>query len=145
VFTTIAKLPGHQLRFHKRSKDGSSKCDIFHTGEHTDAVWGVIFNIPAAEKSALDRAEGRGSGYDERIVVLTLPNGEQLKAVTYAAEAKAIVEDLAPYSWYKDFVASGATEHGLPADYVETVLGRVVAMRDPDVERERRERMKLRP
>lgn len=25
----IAFLPGHELRFHKRSKDGSGKCDAF--------------------------------------------------------------------------------------------------------------------
>jgi gamma-glutamylcyclotransferase len=65
-FTTNAKLLRYQLRFHKRSKDESSKCNAFHTGEDTDIVWGVIFNILAAEKKALDRAEGLGSGYDEK-------------------------------------------------------------------------------
>jgi gamma-glutamylcyclotransferase len=31
-FVTTAKLAGYQLRFHKLSRDGSSKCDAFRTG-----------------------------------------------------------------------------------------------------------------
>lgn len=31
TFVAVARLAGHQLRFHKVSKDGSSKCDAFHT------------------------------------------------------------------------------------------------------------------
>jgi len=65
-FVTTAQLLGHQLRFHKRSNDKSSKCDAFHSGADTDIIWGAIFNISAAEKKALDNAEGLGSGYNEK-------------------------------------------------------------------------------
>ena len=42
----------------KRSKDGSAKCNAFRTAEPTDAVIGVVYEIPTNEKPALDRAEG---------------------------------------------------------------------------------------
>jgi hypothetical protein len=47
-----AKLQNHSLRFHKRSDDRSGKCDACFTGEAADIVWGVIFDIDAAEKPA---------------------------------------------------------------------------------------------
>ena len=35
-----AYLSGYTLRFHKKSKDGSGKCDAFYTGNPNDVVWG---------------------------------------------------------------------------------------------------------
>jgi gamma-glutamylcyclotransferase len=56
----------------------------------------VVFNISAAEKKALDRAEGLGSGYNEKTVDLITPAGEHLKAITYYADNTAIREGLSP-------------------------------------------------
>jgi hypothetical protein len=61
-FNTIARLLRHRLCFHKKSVDGSSKCDAFETGSERDAVWGVVFDILPSEKQALDKAEGLGNG-----------------------------------------------------------------------------------
>jgi hypothetical protein len=85
-FVTTAKLLGHQLCFHKRSNDKSSKCDAFHSGVDTDIIWGAVFNISAAEKKALDKAVGLGSGYNETTVDLITPAGEHLRAITYYAD-----------------------------------------------------------
>src|SRR5207247_6479737 len=42
----IGKLLNHSLRFHKRSTDGSAKCDAYYfTGKPQDVIWGVIFEI----------------------------------------------------------------------------------------------------
>jgi hypothetical protein len=141
-FVTTAKLLGFQLRFHKRSSDGSSKCNAFHTGVDTDLIWGTVFNIPAAEKKALDKAEGLGSGYNERTVDLIAPTGEHMKAITYYADRTAIVEGLSPYTWYKDLVLNGASEHGLPADYVALSIQAAAATKDPDADREKRSRFR---
>jgi gamma-glutamylcyclotransferase len=143
-FVTIANLSGRQLHFHKQSKDGSSKCDLFHTGVATDVVWGVVFDTAEAEKQDLDRAEGLRAGYNDQVVVLTKPNGEQIEAVTFVADATAIVKGIAPFTWYKDFVAGGAQEHGLPPDYIATSIGPVLAVQDPKPEREQEERAKVR-
>lgn len=139
-FVTTAKLLRHQLRFHKRSNDKSSKCNAYETGSDTDIIWGTVFNISAAEKKALDKAEGLGSGYNEKTMDLITPTGEYLKAITYYAADTAIVEGLSPYTWYKDLVLNGAAEHGLPANYVASSIEAVTATKDPDAGRDQRNR-----
>jgi len=131
-FVTIAKVTGHQLRFHKRSNDQSSKCDVFYTGDQTHTVWGVVYDIPVSEKGELDGFEGLGSGYEDLKVAVTLPNGDQLSAQTYVADPDYIREGLAPYSWYKAYVQAGAAEHGLPQQYIAEAIAPVVATKDPD-------------
>ena len=54
----IGYVEGRRLTFDKVSKDGSGKCDAESTGENTDRVYGVIFEIASTEKAALDKAEG---------------------------------------------------------------------------------------
>jgi gamma-glutamylcyclotransferase (GGCT)/AIG2-like uncharacterized protein YtfP len=139
-FIVAAKLQGYQLRFHKRSSDNSSKCNAFYTGVETDFIWGTVFNIFAVEKKSLDKAEGLGHGYNEKTVDLITTSGEHLNAITYYAESTAIAEGLAPYTWYKDLVLNGATEHGLPADYVTLSIEVVTPTKDPDASREKRNR-----
>jgi hypothetical protein len=143
-FVSIARLPKHQLRFHKKSRDGSSKCDASYTGAELDVVWGVVFDIAASEKSKLDKAEGLGGGYNAHSVLVMTPTGKSLEAATYLADATAIVNDLAPYTWYKEFVQQGAEEHGLPEDYVVAAIRATKPVLDPDLQREREERAKLR-
>ncbi|WP_354115951.1 gamma-glutamylcyclotransferase family protein [Bradyrhizobium sp. LA7.1] len=139
-FITVAKLAGHQLRFHKLSeKDHSSKCDIFRTGDEAHTVWGVVYDIPVSEKAELDRFEGVRNGYEDLEVRITLPNGDQLSAQTYVADPDYIREGLAPYSWYKAYVQAGASEHGLPQQYVAEAIAPVNATKDPDPVREAKE------
>ena len=71
-----AYLAGHSLRFHKKSIDGSAKCDIKHTQIHDDRVHGVVYEIPVREKTVLDRYEGLGNGYEDKQVSIVLPGGE---------------------------------------------------------------------
>lgn len=52
---------------------------------------------------------------------------------------------LIPFGWYWDFVAEGAREHGLPADYVARFIDSVRRIDDPDPARERVERGKRDP
>ena len=143
-FVAIAKLARHQLRFHKLSKkDRSSKCDAFHTDVAADELWGVVYDITAAKKPALDEFEGLGYGYEDVEVVVTLPTGEQLAARTYVADPQFIREGLAPYSWYKAYVQAGAVEHGLPLEYVAALIEAVTAEADPDQGRHDEETAKL--
>ena len=144
-FVTIAKLTGHQLRFHKLSKkDKSSKGDAFHTGVATDEVWGVVFDIPASKKTVLDAFEGLGYGYQDAEVQVVTPTGEQLHVRTYIADPGSIRPKLAPYSWYKAYVLAGAVEHGLPPGYIAAAIESVVALQDPDNKRHAEETAKLR-
>ena len=116
-FVATGFLKGHVLKFHKRSKDGSGKCNAYYTGRETDHLWGVVFEIDLSEKRNLDKAEGLGNGYEERAVIIECQGGP-VDAVTYLAQPTAIDNSLLPYQWYKDFVVDGANENGLPVPYV---------------------------
>ncbi len=109
-----------------------------------DVVWGVVFDMAASEKPKLDKAEGLGGGYNARSAVVMSAFGGYAEATTYLADASAIVQDLAPYTWYKEFVERGAVEYGLPEDYVVAAIRATKSLSDPDLQRERDERAKLR-
>jgi cation transport regulator ChaC len=143
TFVAIARLVGHQLRFHKVSTDGSSKCDAYRTNSETDTVWGVVFDIPSAEKPNLDREEGLGKGYEDAQVVVELSDGTQLEALTYVASTDSVRSGLAPYIWYKAYVEAGAKEHELPEEYIAEAISSVEAVQDSDRARHERERAKL--
>ncbi|NTH16648.1 RES domain-containing protein [Agrobacterium rhizogenes] len=139
----IATLVGHELHFHKSSKDGSAKCDAFWTGSPADLVVGVLYNIPVAQKAALDKAEGLGHGYDEATITVLTGEGRPVDAVTYLASDGAIDDKLKPYQWYKDFVESGAREHDLPDAYVQRYIADVAAVPDPDESRDKARRAEI--
>jgi cation transport regulator ChaC len=135
-----ATLPGHVLRFHKRSRDKSGKCNVFATANSADRVLGVLFAIDKAERSKLDGAEGLNKGYHDATVTVINEHGRRRKVLTYVATPDSIDDNLKPYTWYKDFVVSGAKECGLPTDYVSEFIEAVEAVDDPDEKRAQRER-----
>lgn len=135
-----AALSGHVLRFHKRSKDQSGKCDAFETGDDADRVIGVLYAIDPTERHNLDAAEGLNKGYRDATVTVLDAQGRRMKALVYLATPDFIDDSLRPYTWYKHHVLTGAFEHRLPADYVIEFVESAEAQPDPDEERDRRER-----
>lgn len=125
----------YQLRWHKKSWDGSGKCDVFFTGDPDHQVHGVLFEISESEKERLDRVEGLHHGYEEKMVEVITTSGTVL-AVTYYATV--IDGEVRPYEWYKRYVVEGAIEYGLPDSYVQ-LLRSVDAIKDPDQDRHQRE------
>ena len=141
----VAVLRGYGLRFHKRARDASAKCNTVPTGNADDVVHGALFEIDSGDWDSLDRAEGRGAGY-EREVLQVEPAGDRspehaalVAAQIYLARPEYVDATLLPYGWYRDLVVAGAREHSLPADYIARLEGQPV-MQDPDAEREARER-----
>ncbi|HEY6152262.1 MAG TPA: gamma-glutamylcyclotransferase family protein [Candidatus Udaeobacter sp.] len=132
-----AIIKGYQLRFHKTSRDESGKCNIFKTGDHNDAVYGVVFEVPEDQLKALDKAEGRD--YHHEPLKVTLLDGDHLCTLTYVAGADVIDESMIPYDWYHELVIAGAEQHQLPAPYV-AALREVHSKPDPEKDRpEKRE------
>lgn len=125
------EVTGHQLRFHKRSNDGSAKCDAYHTKDPNDVLHGVVYHISAAQQVLLDSCEGKGYWKHEIPVRV---NSERLAAYMYVADPDFVDPDLVPYDWYKQFVIAGAKEFALPAHYVHAIA-KVPALPDPDSER----------
>lgn len=122
----IAELPGHELRWHKRSRDGSGKCDI--VASDTASMFGVLYEIANDDKRALDSAEGLGAGYEE-IEIEVLCGGHPITAKAYRATDTDPA--LWPYTWYRALVIAGAKEHSLPASYIAR-LESVPANQDSD-------------
>ncbi|KRD72067.1 gamma-glutamylcyclotransferase family protein [Ensifer sp. Root278] len=127
----VAELRGYELRWHKKSKDGSGKCDIVQTDRPDASVFGVLYEIASNEKAGLDKAEGLGAGYDETEIEV-FRGADRLRAKAYVATTTDPA--LTPYSWYRALVIAGAKEHRLPADYIAS-LEAVPANEDLDRER----------
>jgi len=123
VGTTV--LPAHALRFHKRSVDGSAKCDV--VPDTAAVVYGALFELDARDVDALSSAE---EGY-ERVALNVQAAGESREAFTFRARPDRIAPGLTPYRWYRELVMIGARYHGFPAAYVADIA-RVAAADDPD-------------
>jgi hypothetical protein len=119
------RLEGWALRFHKRSQDGSGKCDIVPA----PGMWlfGVVYTLTRQAKTRLDDIEGAGFGY----AVTELNVSGSGRVSTYRAQAHAIDGQLRPYDWYLHLVIAGARHHGFPEDYLAQ-LRSVATREDPD-------------
>ena len=138
----IATLPGHALRFHKRSVDKSGKCNAFATGNENSVI-GVLFSFDPAERAELDKAEGVGSGYEHATVTVINDKGRRRKVLTYLATPDYIDDSLKPFGWYKNFVLVGGKEHGLPPEYIAEYIQSVEAIEDPNKTRDKKQRATL--
>ncbi|MBT2969391.1 MAG: hypothetical protein B6D72_11730 [gamma proteobacterium symbiont of Ctena orbiculata] len=131
-YVTTATLHGHELVFHKRSRDGSAKCDACETENDNQVVIGIVYEISKADRAVLDRIEGLGKGYEVKGVEIITPQGRAMAAYTYFATS--IDKTLKPFHWYKHHVMTGALEYELPLAYIDR-LQRVASRADPDPQR----------
>jgi len=117
--TTTARLAAHRLQFRKRGHDGSAKCDIEHTCQSRDYVFGIVYSLAPGEKAILDQIEGLGRGYEIKHIRALSEEDKFIQAFAYYATD--IDDRLMPYHWYKSHVISGARENCLPRDYISTI------------------------
>lgn len=117
-FIGVATLPHFQIRFHKKSVDGSAKADALFTGRPDDRVFGALYQLSSTDMTLLDQIEDCGIGY-ERKEVFVDACGRDLSAWTYCA--LHIDRSLLPYSWYHRHVLIGAEELRLPDHYIEHI------------------------
>lgn len=136
-----ARLRGYRLRFHKRGRDLSAKCDAWRTGRREDMVHGVLYRIARGDRRILDRAEDLGQGYD-RVRLRVSVSGRQRVVFTYLARREAIAVGLRPFDWYLEYVQRGARHHGLPGRYLQR-LRREASVRDRSSVRRRLNRRVL--
>lgn len=116
---SVGYVPGRRLSFDKFSmRDRSGKCDCEATGNPQDRVYGVVYQIAAFERAALDEAEGLHHGYRDEI--LTVIAGEVTYwALAYVATSKR--QGLPVFDWYLEHVLAGAVENELPSGYVDAL------------------------
>ena len=132
--TGTAIVDGWSLKFHKRGKDGSGKCNIVAA---PGSVFFALYEIDERDKSELDAIEGIGFGYEERYI--QIPGfGEHY---FYAASESHIDNDLQPYTWYRALVLTGLEYHEAPAHHRQQV--RAVAARQDHATSRHRQHMDI--
>ena len=134
----VAKHPEYALTFHKRSNDGSSKCNMFNS--KSGLVYGAIYKLHPDHKNELDRFEGKGYGYLDNQISLQ-HNEIEYTCFTCLAQQSYIVNDLKPYHWYKKLVVMGAQYLQFPDTYISSIEA-IESIDDPDAIR-RKEKEEL--
>ena len=129
----VRKISKHTLIFHKKSQDGSSKCNLLPTGSETDLVYGAIYKIDPEHKRVLDRFEGKGYGYKDDTLHVQY-QGQSYMCFKYSAQQSHIVNNLQPYHWYKKLVVLGAMYLQFPESYIHSIKS-VASVEDPDKNR----------
>jgi hypothetical protein len=119
-----AAVGGRALRFHKRSVDGSGKCNLI---ESDGEIHLAVYELEPRDRDHLDWVEGVGAGYE--IAEIDLP--AYGRCFLYSAADSHIDESLKPYSWYKELVLVGAEYLGFPKPYIEAIAA-VETLVDPD-------------
>ena len=127
----VTKHPNHALTFHKRSNDGSSKCNMFNS--ESDLIYGAIYKLNPEHKDELDRFEGKGYGCIDNLITLEHKDDEYT-CFTYLAQQSHIASDLKPYHWYKKLVILGAQYLQFPDSYIASIEA-VESIEDPDATR----------
>jgi hypothetical protein len=129
----VVKHSHHSLAFHKKSNDGSSKCNLFSTGSESDLVYGAIYKLKSEHKNELDKFEGKGYGYIDSQITL-VHEGKEYTCFTYIAQQSHIVDNLKPYHWYKQLIVLGARHLQFPDLYISSI-GSVGSVEDLDLKR----------
>ena len=130
---------GWVIEFNKRSIDGSGKATLGKAdGKLTP---GILFEIPKAQLSALDRAEGAEGakkGYErcDAFPVQRSDSDEIVQAVAYFATSPEA--NLKPYDWYLALLVAGAHQNGLGDGYIAEMRREP---HDPDVDYTRKSRV----
>ena len=129
----VAGAQGFVVRFHKMGADGSGKCTLVAAGDAAAVAYGVLYELADSDGAKLDRVEGVHTGGYLRcsLQLRCLDDGGTTDAVTYVADDRRVDPARVPFDWYRDLVVAGATEHGLPAPYIDE-LARIPAVPDPD-------------
>lgn len=109
-----AWVDGHRLTCGKLGRDGTGKATLVE--DESARVWGAVYSIAATDWAVLDRFE---PGYVRVALAVTTVRRESLLTTTYLAPVTAAAP--VPLASYKQLIVNGAREHGLPADYIETL------------------------
>lgn len=136
TFKTVAYADDWAFFFSKISKDGSGKATLFPSdGERT---YGVVYELDPSELGKLDRAEGRGNGYerDDHFIVHD-QNNIKIKVITYLAEPASCDPKRVPYDWYWQLCLAGAERNNLPPLQIERIR-QSRHIKDPKFDRESR-------
>ena len=134
----VTKHSRYALAFHKRSNDGSGKCNM--SNSESGLVYGAIYKLHPDHKNGLDIFEGKGYGYIDNQISFQ-HNESEYPCFTYLAQQSHIVGDLNTYHWYNRLVVLGAQYLQFPDAYMSSIEA-IESIEDPDAIR-RKEKEEL--
>jgi gamma-glutamylcyclotransferase len=112
-----ARLENYELLFNKKARGGSATANVHPAPGKT--VHGVLYKIPEPALRILDRYEGVPQHYRRIEVSVTTGNGSRTPAQAFIATK--VMKGLHPAPHYLQGILEGATEHGLPAEYIAEI------------------------
>jgi gamma-glutamylcyclotransferase len=118
----VAKLPDHRISFHgySRTWDGAVETVVRDSGGE---VWGVIYELTLWDADRLDtwqdvRLDGTGAYF---LFPAEVIDTEGKKRAVLLYKKDVLGAEGKPSREYMDFIIRGALEHGLPADYIDSL------------------------
>jgi gamma-glutamylcyclotransferase len=111
------KLENYEFVFDKKARGGSATANIHSAPGKT--VHGVLYKIQESALRSLDRYEGAPEHY--RRIEVTVSNAAGSKIAAQAFIATKVEKGLRPAPHYLQGILEGASEHGLPADYIAEI------------------------
>lgn len=112
----IGKLNGYELKFNKKSKDGSGKANIVVNPE--EVIEGRLFELTDKQLIKLESYE---KGYHREDVQINVEDKE-ISAITYVADANKIDNSLKPTEDYLDLIVCSAHEEPqLSDEHIEKI------------------------
>lgn len=105
-----------RLCFNKGGQDGTGKANLVPAAGSLS--WGVAWTLADDDWPRLDRFE---PGYERHPFRLWRSDGDALDAQAYLHACPSDAPSIPPSDTYLDHLLSGAIEHGLPDDYVDTI------------------------
>ena len=112
----IARLENYRLVFQHLECGGEAFANILRPGP---GVIGVLYHCSLVQLQTLDRYE---SGYERISLEVTDLRGEVLAAEAYLIKPSSEVEYGIPSNEYLKKIILGATEHGLPRSYIDSII-----------------------
>ncbi|RTL00626.1 MAG: gamma-glutamylcyclotransferase [Proteobacteria bacterium] len=120
----IATLKEYQLRFNKKSIDGSGKANAHYSENPNDFIIGVVFTIDEQDKEKLNREE---QGYTPKTVHIDGIGDVYL----YVANQDKIDESLKPYDWYLFHLKFGVILNNIDYSYAQQIINHDTLRPDP--------------
>jgi cation transport regulator ChaC len=113
----LGRLDNYELAFNKKVRGGTASANI--RPAQGKVVEGVLYKINESAFRNLDRAEGAPVHYRRIQVDVKGADGKTVPAQAFIATK--VEKGLRPASHYLKSILDGATEHGLPVEYIDSI------------------------
>jgi gamma-glutamylcyclotransferase len=112
----VARLADHRVVFQRPGPDSAAYANIVSPG---DGVLGVAYHFTPAD---FEKMDGYERGYDRRPVRVTDVNGEVFEVMVYVMRPESDPTSATPDPAYLQRIVSGARQHGLPEEYIGSII-----------------------